>query len=69
MVDGLQDIIKDSKINLPNHTYLFMCKSPEMHNVREMGQVEVVAKRQHDHRILREEVLETAREEGGMCRI
>ncbi len=65
MVDGLNDIIKDSKIKFPDRKYLFMYQSPEMQNFREMGQMDEIAKKQQDHRILREEVLETARETGG----
>jgi hypothetical protein len=65
MIDGLNDIIKDSKIKFPDRKYLFMYQSPEMQNFREMGAMEEVAKKQQDHRILREEVLETARETGG----
>ncbi len=42
-----------------------MYQSPVMQKFREMGAMEDVAKKQQDHRILREEVLETARETGG----
>jgi vacuolar-type H+-ATPase subunit I/STV1 len=65
MVDGLNDIIKDSKLKLPDRKWHFMYQSPEMQNFREMGAMEEVAKKQQEHRILREEVLETARETGG----
>ena len=43
MVDGLREIIKDSKITLPDRKYLFMYQSPEMQNFREMGMMEAVA--------------------------
>jgi len=65
MVDGLNDIVKDLKIKLPDRKYLFMYQSPEMQNFREMGDLDAVARRKQDHRILREEVIETAREQGG----
>jgi uncharacterized membrane protein YqiK len=65
MVDGLNDIIKDSKITLPDRRYLFMYNSPQMDNFRKMGMMEAAAKRQQDHRILREEVLEQASKSGG----
>ncbi len=57
MVDGLNDIIKDSKIKFPDRKYLFMYQSPEMQNFREMGAMDEVAKKQQDHRLLREGVL------------
>ncbi len=64
MVDGLNDIIEDSKLELPGRGCLFMYKNPEMQNFREIGAMDKVAKKQQDHRILMEEVLETARESG-----
>ncbi len=42
-----------------------MHQSEEMQRFREMGEMEEVARKQQDHRILREEVIETAGEGGG----
>ncbi len=65
MSDALNDIVKDFKFRLPDRKYLFMYQSPEMQNFREMGGLDISAKKQQDQRIAQEEVLEQAREGGG----
>ncbi len=65
MVDGLQEIIRDAKLKLPDRRYLFMYNTPEMQIMREMGSLELVAKKQQDHRVMREEVLEAAGDTDG----
>jgi len=64
MSDAIADVVKDFKLKLPDRRYLFMYNSPQMENFREMGALDDVAKKQQDHRIMQEEVLEQAREGG-----
>ncbi len=66
MGDALADIAKDFKLKLPDRSYLFMYNSTPMENFRKMGALDAVAKKQQDHRILQEEVLEQAREGGNV---
>ena len=65
MVQGLEDIAKDFRMKLPDRTSLFLFNSIPVQGFREMGDLDVIAKKQQDHRILQEEVLEQAREQGG----
>ncbi len=66
MSDALNDIVKDFKFRLPDRKYLFMYQSLEMQNFREMGGLDIAAKKQQDQRIAHEEVLEQAREGGNV---
>ncbi len=66
MVDGLADLTRDFRLKLPDRRYLFMYNSFEMQNTREMGGLEAAAKKQQDHRILQEEVIEQARDGGNI---
>ncbi len=65
MVDGLTDIAKDFRLKLPDRSYLFLYNSIPMQGFREMGALDALAKKQQDHRLLQEEVLEQARGQGG----
>jgi hypothetical protein len=65
MVNGLEDIAKDFRLTLPDRRHLFLFNSIPMQGFREMGALDEMAKKQQEHRILQEEVLEQAREQGG----
>ncbi len=65
MVQGLEDIAKDFRMKLPDRSSLFLFNSIPVQVFREMGALDAVAKKQQEHRILHEEVLEQAREQGG----
>ena len=65
MVQGLEDIAKDFRMKLPDRSSLFLFNSIPVQGFREMGALDAVAKKQQEHRILHEEVLEQAREQGG----
>ena len=69
MVQGLEDIAKDFRMKLPDRSSLFLFNSIPVQVFREMGALDAVAKKQQEHRILHEEVLEQAREQGGTFRI
>ena len=62
MIDGLMDIIKDSKLILPDRRWTLMYDCPQMQYSREMANMEMLAKKKQNARILREEVIETARD-------
>ncbi len=65
MVQGLEDIARDFRMKLPDRSSLFLFNSIPVQVFREMGALDAVAKKQQEHRILHEEVLEQAREQGG----
>jgi len=62
MVDGLEDIVKDYKLKLPNRQWTQMWNSPQFQFDRDMTNMEMLAKKQQNARILHEEVIETARD-------
>ena len=64
MPDGLADIIKDYKLKLPSRREAVLNDSIEMQNSRELANMEMLAKKQQNGRILREEVIETSRDTG-----
>ncbi len=65
MTDGLNDIINDCQLKLPDRRHLFLFNSIPVQGFREMGALDAVAKKQQEHRILQEEVIEQARDQGG----
>ena len=65
MIGALAEIVSDFRMKLPDQKSLFMFNSIPVQGFREMGALEEVNKQQQSHRLLHEEVLEQAREEGG----
>ncbi len=64
MIDGGENIIKDSKLKLPSYQYTVLFNSPQFQVDRDVANMEMLAKKHQDARVLHEEVIETARDTG-----